>query len=497
MNARRMLVAGVFAAVIAAQTPASNSAVLAQATQAAQPPSTKGVVIKGRAPVSKEMLRVKLPAPAEADLANGAHLMVLEDRRAPQVTVQIYIPGAGGYFDPPGKAGQATMTAAQMREGTKRWTTMQLNEELERMSANVSVAAGISGTEAVVSVSALVEHLERAMDIAADVLLNPTFPQEEFDRYKQRTRAGLRQQRANPGFLLAEAASKVMYGDHPAARVSVTEASLDTITRDDLVAFHKATYVPDHAAIAVAGDISMAAARTLIDAKLAAWTRAGTPVPETVDPAMPGPSKVHFVARPDSVQTNLMVMAPAISRTNRDYDALDVMNKIIGGGPTGRLFIHLREEKGYTYGAYSNVNAGLYRGHWSASTSVRTEVTDPALRDLMWEVTRIRTETVPAEELDAAKRALVAAYALSLESPQAIMGLHLTRWRYKLPADYWDTQPQRIMAVTAAQVQAAATQYLDPSKLQIIAVGDATKVADVLGKHGFLVQYDTEGKVIK
>ncbi len=494
MKLRRMLAAGAGAAVLAALP----SVAVAQMPQgAAQPPSTKGVVPKGRAPVSKEVLRVTLPAPSEADLPNGAHLMVLEDRRAPQVTVQIYIPGAGGYFDPPGMAGLASFTASQMREGTTQWNTTQLNEELETLAASVAVGAGVSSTEAVLSVSALREHLDRVMDIAVDVLLNPTFPEEEFARYKQRTKAGLMQNRSVPGFLLAETANRVMYGDHPASRIVPSVEAIDTVTRADLVAFHKAKYVPDHAAIAITGDISMAEARTLVDAKLSAWTRANTAVPETVDPPMPGPPQVHFVARPSSVQTSLYVAAPAISRTSADYDVLEVMNKVIGGGPTGRLFIHLREDKGYTYGAYSNLTAGLYRGIWSASTDVRTEVTGPALGDLMGEVTRMRAETVPAEELEAAKRSLVAAFALSLESPQSIMGLHLTRWRYKLAADYWDKQPQRIMAVTAAQVQAAATRYLDPAKLQIVAVGDAAKIAELLANHGTVVTYDTEGKIIK
>jgi zinc protease len=173
------------------------------------------------------------------------------------------------------------------------------------------------------------------------------------------------------------------------------------------------------------------------------------------------------------------------------------MNQIIGGGPTGRLFIILREEKGYTYGAYSNVSAGLYRGTWTAATNVRTEVSDPALRALMAEIARMRDERVAPEDFEAAKRNMVASFALGLESPTQVLSYHVTRWRYKLPVNYWDTQPQRIMAVTAEQVQAAAKQYLDPSKLQVVAVGDGSRVADVMAKYGVVVKYDTEGKIIK
>lgn len=475
----------------------SASAASAQTPPPAMQQSTKGVVPKGRAPVSNEVLRLKLPAPSSADLSNGARLLVLEDRRAPQVTVQIIIPGAGGYFDPQGQDGLASITASQMREGTTRWTTTQLNEELERLAATVFVGASPSGVDATMTISALTEHLDRVMDIAADVLLNPTFPEAELAGYKQRTRAQLMQQRSIPGFLLAETASRVMYGDHPASRIAVSLDVLDKVTRADLAAFHKAHYVPDHAAIAVMGDISAADARSLIERTLAAWTRGNSPVPETMDPEPPGPARVHFVARPNSVQTNLIVSAPGISRTDKAYDVLSVMNKVIGGGPTGRLFLNLREEKGYTYGAYSNLTAGPYRGAWTASTDVRSEVTGPALTDLMGEIARMRDDLVPAGDLEAAKRSMVAAFALSLESPQSIMGYHLTSWRYKLPADYWDTQPQRIMAVTAEQVQAAARTYLDPARLQIVAVGDAATVAAILAAHGTVVTYDTEGNIIK
>ncbi len=156
--------------------------------------------------------------------------------------------------------------------------------------------------------------------------------------------------------------ARVIYGTHPAARVSVTADGLDKTTRDALVAFHKAHYVPDHAVLAIAGDITLAQARKLADAKLGAWKKAGTPDPILSDPPALGPAKVYFVARPNSVQSSLWVGTQGIARTSPDYDIVTVMNTVIGGGPTGRLFTDLREEKGYTYGAYSNISALQYRG---------------------------------------------------------------------------------------------------------------------------------------
>ena len=335
------------------------------------PPQGGAVVMKGRAPVSTEMLKVKLPAPAEADLPNGVHLMVLEDRRVPQVSFQLVIPGAGGYFDPPELPGAAVMTAAMMREGTSSRTTVQIAEMLETNASTVNVSSGYGTPLATLSGSSLTDNFADTLALAADILLNPNFPQEELDRYRTRMRAPLVAQRSNPGFLASEMFNKVIFGTHPASRVALTTEALDTVTRDQLVAFHKTRYAPDHAVLAIAGDIAMADARKLADAHFASWKKMGTPRPAVEDPPALGPAKVTYVARPNSVQTSLWVGTQAIERTSPDYDIVQVMNAVVGGGPTGRLFVHLREQKGYTYGAYRNVSDLQYRGHWLATTDVR------------------------------------------------------------------------------------------------------------------------------
>ncbi len=488
-STRGMIILAIAAAV--AGTPAT----LAQAPQAPlAPPSSKAVVLKDKAPVSDELLRVKLPRPQEAVLSNGLRLMVLEDRRVPRITLQLLIPGAGGYYDPVDLPGLGNVTSAMMREGTATRSSPQLSEQLETIAASLTVTAGMSSTDATVSGSCLTEHADRLFEILGDVLLNPSFPDEELSRYKQRTRAGLLQQRSIAGFLGAEMFAKVMYGSHPAGRLSLTPEILEKVTRNAIGDFHRARYVPDHAALAIAGDVSLAEARTLVETRLGGWKKAGTPAPSVAEPPAHGAARVSFVARPNSVQTNLYVGTQAIARVHPDYDVLQVMNKVIGGGPTGRLFLILREEKGYTYGAYSGLSAGHWRGAWQASTEVRTDVTDAALRDLLKEVARIRDEPVGDKEFRDQKRAMVGSFALSLENPQQMIGYYVTSWRYRLPADYWDTYPTRLAAVTQAQVQAAAKKYLDPARLQIIAVGEPTKIADLLKAFGQVDTYDTEGK---
>jgi zinc protease len=477
---------GVVAAVAARQGPPAPL----------QPPSSKAVVLKGKAPVSNEVLRVQLPRPQEVDLPNGIHLMVLEDHRAPQVTFQLIVRGAGGYYDPPDQVGLAQSTAALMREGTATRTSEAIATELETMAATLTVGTSLASPDATLSGSCLTEHFERLLDLAADVLLHPAFPEEELGRYKVQQRAQLTQLRASPGFLAAERFSQVLYGDHPAARVAPSLAALEKTTRPALVEWHRTRYVPDHAILAVVGDVTMAEARRAIAARFGAWKKAGVPKPDVRDPQPVDRAGVWLVARPGSVQTNLIVGVPAIDRVHPDYFALTVMNRVIGGGPTGRLFLHLREEKGYTYGAYSGLSAPPYRGHWQASTEVRTDVTQPALTDLLGEIRRMREELVPAAELADHKRAIVAGFALELESPQAVLSDHITRYRYGLPLDYWDKYPERVMAVTAADVQAVAKKYLDPARLQIVAVGNADAVAAFLKTLGPLAIYDVEGNRI-
>jgi zinc protease len=462
-----------------------------------QPSPTAGVVKKGKVPVSNEILKITLPRPVEADLPNGLHLMVLEDHRLPQISFQIFIPGAGGYYDTAERPSVAPFVASLMREGTASRTSEQISQQLEVMAANLTVTAGASSIEATIAGSSLSDQFDRLLDVTVDVLTQPSFREVELARYKERTRAQLMQQRANPGFLAAEMYSRVVYGTHPAARVSASPAALDRVTRDELTSFHRAHYVPDHAAMAVAGDISMAEARKLVEARLGGWKKAGVPAPAVTDPPALAGSKIHFIGRPNSVQTTLIVGTQAVARTDPDYDALQVMNRVIGGGPTGRLFIHLREEKGYTYGAGSTLNATMFRGDWYASTSVRTEVTEPALNDLLVEIRQLRDQPVSDQELADAKRSIIASFALSLELPAQLLNYHVTRWRYKLPLDYWDRYPDRVAAVTKTQVQAAARKYLLSDRMQIVAVGDPAKVADTLKKLGEVETYDAEGKPVK
>lgn len=465
------------------------------AQQPGGPPPTTQMVLKGKAPVSEEILKVKLPVAKEATLPNGLRLMVLEDHRVPQVTFQLMIPGAGGYFDPADRAGLATWTAAMIREGTTTRTSAQLSEALETMGASLFTSGGASSANAEIDGNALTESLPKLMEVTADVLLHPTFAQAEWDRYKARTKPQFTQLRTNPAFLANEMFNKAVFGSHPASRIFASPAAIDAVSAADLSAYYKSHYVPDHAVLAFAGDITVDQAKSLATKYLGEWKRAGVPEAKVSNPGPMGAAKVYLINRPNSVQTTLYVGTQALLRTDPDYTSLAVANRVLGG-VMGRLFRHLREEKGYTYGIGSGIDATPYVGAWTASTSVRTDVTEPALRDLMSEIAQMRDTPVPDKELADSKRALVAAFALSLESPQRMLGYSIDRWELGLPADYYDTYPARVSAVTAAQAQAAAKKYWDPNRLEIVAVGDASKIRDILAKFGTVEVYDTDGKPV-
>ena len=221
-------------------------------------------------------------------------------------------------------------------------------------------------------------------------------------------------------------------------------------------------------------------------------------MPETRIPEVSSLPKagISLIDRPGSVQTVLYLGNLSIKRTDEDFFALTVMNYILGGGAAGRLFMNLREDKGYTYGAYSSLTTSKYPGMIVPSAEVRTEVTDGALKEFMYEINRLRDERISAVNLENAKRGLTGGFAFSLESPQTLLSNVVTQKLYDLPADYWDAYPQRIAAVTTEDVQRVARKYLDLSKLQIVAVGDAAKIRDTLAKYGAVRQYNIEGKEV-
>lgn len=456
--------------------------------------TTKGAVVKGKAPVNKEILKVKLPRAEEARLKNGLQVVLLPSHKVPTFNMQLVVM-SGGLSDKPDYRGLATFTASLLREGTAKRSSKDIAEQVDALGALLTANSGLSSLTSVVSGSGLVENLDQVMDLFADVIRNPTFPQAEVDKYKTRTLAQLQFQRSIPQFLAAEQFNRAIYGtSHPASLVAPPVESIKKLTSKDLADFHATYYRPNNSILAIVGDVTMKEILPKIEKAFGDWQKGD--VPAAIIPPAPAQSesRIYLIDRPGSVQTVLQLGTLGIERTSPDYFSVLLADRVLGGGPSGRLFLNLREDKGYTYGAYSNFGATKFRGTWVSSSEVRTDVTEGAMKEFMYELNRMRTQPVSAEELDNAKRAIIGSFALSLEQPNTLLQNIVTQKIYNLPADYWDTYPQKVAAITAADVQKAAEKYLDMGHLQVVAVGDASKARDVLAKYGKVELYDAEGK---
>jgi predicted Zn-dependent peptidase len=455
--------------------------------------TTKGAVLKGKAPVNKSVLKVKLPKAQETTLANGLKVVLLEDHKVPTYSMQMVVL-SGGLVDKPDYRGLASFTATLLREGTTKRSSKDIAEQTDALGATLGSTSGFSSLTSTVTASGLVENMDQTLDIFADVVRNPAFPQQEVDKYKARTLAQLQLQRGIPQFLAQERFSRAIYGDHPASLIAPPVDSIKKISSKDLADFHSVYYRPNNAILAIVGDVTLKEVLPKIEKAFGDWKKGD--VPATSVPAAPAQanSRIFLIDRPGSVQTVLQLGNLGIERNSADYFSLLLADRILGGGPAARLFLNLREDKGYTYGAYSNFGGSKFRGTWVSSSEVRTDVTEGAMKEFMYELKRLREEKVTAEELDNAKRAIVGSFALSLEQPQSLLQNIITQKLYDLPADYWDAYPQKVAAITAEDIQNIAQKYIDLDHLQIVAVGDASKARDVLAKYGKVEVYDAEGK---
>jgi zinc protease len=454
------------------------------------------VVRLNRAPVNKEILRVKLPRPREIKLDNGLDILVLERHKLPTVAFMLWVK-TGALEDPGNLPGLAEFTADMLREGTTHRSSAQIAKDVDDIGASLGASASFGRNVSTGAASGLVENTDRILELMSDIVLNPTFPEDELGKYKKRQLADLQQMRSEPDFLARERFYSVLYGNFPASEVASTPASVESVTRADLEKFHGEYYAPNNAILGVAGDVDFDSIVPLIKKYFGAWK--SHPVNDAKLPPMPAPAaaKVVLVDRPDSVQTNIMAGNQSLRRNDPNYIPLVVTNHILGGGPAARLFLDLREEKGYTYGAYSYFRSDIYPGPWIASTEVRTAVTDGSMAALMDEFKKIRNEDVPDQELDEARRAIVSSFALSLESPSTLLNAWLTVDYYKLPQDYWDNYPEQVAKVTPEVVQQTARKYFDLDHLQVVCVGNGKEIKDVLKKYGPLEVYNTNGKRVE
>jgi zinc protease len=479
-----------YLAILSSLVLASALVIAQESPRSQQPTDFTGVQLKNKAPISSDILKVKFPRPLESRLKNGMELLVLEERRSPTIQVEIAVP-ASSLNDPEGVP-ISVATTTLMRLGTKTRDAKTIAETLAALGTSISFNVG--DRYAYARFSTLTENLDAVLALMSDMLFNPTFPQDELDKWKNQQLSQLQLIRSQPDFLATERFAEAMYPGDRRSFVFPDAEGVRKLTREMLVAHYQQTYRPDGGRVTVLGDITAKEIAPKLDALLANWKGAGSKAPEL---PLPGPTKgrrIILVHRPNSVQTAFYVGNHAFDRVSPDYIPAQVLNRVLGGGPASRLFRNIREAKGYTYGISSGFAASRYFNHFSSQTSVRTEVTGDALRELLKEFAAIRNQPVPADELENAKRALVASFALSTENQATALSNATQIKEYGFPADYWDTYPEKIAAVTPADVQRLAQKYVPTDDLVIVAVGDATKIRSVLAEFGPIEEWDAEGK---
>lgn len=440
-------------------------AALPAAAQPQQPPAP----LPGQA--------VRFPAYTETQLPNGMRLLVVENHALPIANVDLYV-RSGASSDPQDKLGLAQMTASLLDKGTPTRTAVQIAETVEGVGGSMGAFAGADNMTA--SVGVLSDQLTLAFELLSDVVLRPTFPEQELETARAQQIAGLRAALGQPGTLASRMFDRQVYGEsHPYGRQR-TPQTVQALTRDDVVAFHRTHFVPANAMLVVSGDVTPAQAQQMAQQYFGSWT--GGPAPEDRFSTVTSRNRteIFLVHRPNSVQSSIYVGHPGISADDPDYYAVQVLNMVLGLSGDSRLEEILRGQHGWTYGARSRYNRLLGGGTYLANTDVRVAVTDSALAELMVQLRRIRDEAVPQAELDRAKSYLVASFPGSVETPGQAAGSLASTRLLGLPAEHLTSYPQRITAVTAADVQRVAREYLQPDAAVIVVVGDAAQVLERL-----------------
>ena len=425
-----------------------------------------------RAPVSDEILRVHIPRAVKQTLPNGVRVLVLENHRAAEINVNIFIDGAGGLFDPAGLPGLSSMTAEMLSQGTATRSAQDIARSTETLGASLNVRSGSTSANTTILANGLSSNFDHWLPVVADVLLHPSFPENELADAKHRQLSGLQSQESNPSFLASKYFRKTLYGDTPEGIVSATSASTTAFTVDALRNFYSHHYFPQNTLVIVAGDITPAKAFAIVSEVLKDWKKTDQQVVISPVTSETMPRSVTLVDRPESVQTNLVLGRLAIDRRDPDYVPLMVANHILGSPAAGRLFMRLREEKSYTYDARSVLDAGDYRGNLSATSQVRSSVTGGALDEFFNEFQRLGSEPVSAEELRRHEHSMVAGFAISLETPQTLITDIYTQEHYGFPEDYWDRYAAQIATVSAEDVMRMGAKYYSADHMQVVAVGD-------------------------
>jgi len=439
---------------------------------------------------------LQLATPASATLPNGLTLILNERRGLPIVSASLVI-RTGSDANPADKSGLANFVAAMLDEGTATRNALQLADETARLGATLATGSSMDATS--INARSLTKNFAATLDLVADVALRPSFPAEEVERQRASRLAQLVQQRDNPGQVATQVTSVALYGSrHPYGYTELgTEASMKAMSRQDMTDFWARNFVPNNAALVVAGDISMAQLRSLAEKSFAAWQR-GAPVRPALGTPETTNARVVIVDKPGSPQTELRVAWIGPPRSSPDFLALQVMNNELGGLFSSRINMNLREQHGYSYGARSGFAFRRNGGPFTIGAGVRTDATAPSVTEIFKEVQGMLEKPVTAEQLRKAKDAMANSIPAAFETSQNSVNSFSNIFVYDLGLDYYTRYAQRVNAVTAAQALDVAKRHIIPGRLVVIAVGDRAAIEADLRKLnlGSVEIRDAEGRPV-
>lgn len=435
-------------------------------------------------PVGGPTPKIKLDKPKEFKLKNGIKVLVVENHKLPRVSYSLRIDGTPILEGE--KAGVLSILGEMLGNGTTSIEKDVFNEEIDYLGANVSI--GFRSSFA----SSLTKHNDRILELMADAIINPLLTVEEFDKTKEQLIESLKADEKSIDAIGSRVGNALSYGKDHVYGEFITEETLNKISYEDVIDFHKKYTYPNSAYIVVIGDVNYKEVKKSITEKFSVWKKAKK-VENDVPVLTPnvGLTEVNFIDLPSATQSSIGVTNNVELKMNdEDYFTALITNNILGGGGEGYLFKNLREDKGYTYGAYSSLGSSRYGvARFSAGAKVRNMVTDSAVTEIVNEIVRIRTELVDAELLKNAKAKYVGNFIMRLERPQTIANYALNIKLNDLPEDFYETYLEKINAVTAEDVKRVANKYFKIANTRIIVVGKGSDVVENLEKVGFPINY--------
>lgn len=427
-------------------------------------------------PAAGPVRPMPFPPFREFSLPNGLQVVLVESPKQPVVSLSLSVP-AGGIHDPADREGMAELTATLLIKGAGERTAEQIAATIEGVGG--SLGASADSDFLTITSFVLTPHVPLAFELIADAVMRPTFPEREVDLLRTQTLSGLQLEQTQPAAIAGRMMARELYGTHPYSR-RPSPASIRALTRGELSQFAATRVRPQGALLVIAGDLTEAEARRLATSAFGDWSGAPPAARPLPSPPTRARTDILLVHRPGSVQADIRVGNLTYPPTNPQQYAARLANQVLGGAADSRLFMTLREEKSWTYGAYSSLARPRGIGSFVANAEVRTEVADSALTELLAQIRRVTTEPIPQQEFDAAKGALVGRFPLQVETVQQVAAQVASAKRLGLPDDYLATFRTRLAAVTPEQALEGARLTMRPDAAAIVVVGDARELYDRL-----------------